>query len=68
MKNGLPAIYWTFRYAWSVAHIVLVAIIALSFLGWAFTDNQGADAFNAAYYWLDDLRYTMSRLIPFPWE
>lgn len=68
MKNGIPAIYWVYRWAWSVLHLAILAILAILLLVWAFTDNQGAEALSGWLRWISNLRYTLSNLIPFPWD
>ncbi|WP_157561362.1 hypothetical protein [Mycobacterium sp. E802] len=67
MKNGLPGIYWSFRYAWSVAHLVMVVILGLSLTVWLLDDGRGAELFNAGYYWVQDVSNQLASLVPFPW-
>ena len=68
MRKGLPALYWYFRWLWSAAHLMML----LAFLGfviwWSLTDNRAADTFVALMNNLNDIRRTLSALVPFPWE
>lgn len=68
MKNGIPGIYWSFRYAWSAAHLVMVAILFWSLAVWLLTDGRGAELFDTGYYWVQDLSYRLASLVPFPWD
>ncbi|WP_131806267.1 hypothetical protein [Mycolicibacterium conceptionense] len=67
MKNGIPSIYWSFRYAWSIAHLVMVVVLGVSLAAWLIEDDRGAQMFNTGYYWVQDLSYQLASLIPFPW-
>ena len=68
MKEGLPALYWGFRWFWSTAHLMML----LAFLGfslwWALTDNHAVDAFIALMNELNGVRRSLSSIVPFPWE
>jgi hypothetical protein len=68
MKDGIPTIYWVFRWVWSILHLLILAALATSFFLWAFTDHQGADAFAAWLSWINNLRYVLSHLLAYPWE
>lgn len=68
MKDGIPAIYWTFRYAWSVAHLVMVALLGITLAAWLLEGNRGVEMFNYGYYWVQDLSYQLASLVPFPWS
>lgn len=68
MKEGLPTLYWGFRWFWSTAHLMML----LAFLGfslwWALTDNHAVDAFIALMNELNGVRRSLSSIVPFPWE
>lgn len=68
MKNGIPSIYWIFRYAWSVVHVVMVVVLGLVLAVWLLQDGRGAEMFDVAYYWVQDLSNQLAALIPFPWS
>jgi len=68
VKKGLPALYWCFRWFWSVAHLMMVLALLGFFLWWALTDNRAADTFVALMNNLNDIRRALSALVPFPWE
>jgi hypothetical protein len=68
MKDGIPNIYWSFRYAWSAAHLAMVAILFISLAVWLMTDGRGAELFDTGYYWVQDLSYQLASLVPFPWD
>lgn len=67
MRNGIPTIYWIFRWLWSALHLMILGILLTWFLVWAFTDHQGADALSAWLTWIENIRYILSNLLPFPW-
>lgn len=67
MKNGIPAIYWTFRMAWTFAHFLIVAAAAAALLAWALTDNHAARTFEPAKDNVLDLQQRVSNMIPWPW-
>ncbi len=67
MKDGIPSIYWLFRYGWSVLHLSILGFAAVALIIWAFTDHQGADAIGGWLGWINNLRRTLSNLLPFPW-
>jgi len=67
MKDGLPTLYWVFRWGWSALHFVVLAVIVMLVIVWALTDNHGANAFSAWYGWIDNMRWALSHLLPFPW-
>ncbi len=68
MKDGIPGIYWVYRWSWSALHIGLVILALVLLLVWAFTDNQGVEAVTTWLRMIDHLRYILSNLIPFPWD
>ena len=68
MKNGLPTIYWAFRWGWSALHLVILGILLTILLVWAFTDHQGADAIMRWWAWIDRIRYTLSHVLRYPWQ
>lgn len=68
MNNGIPTIYWSFRYAWSIAHLVMVLALVVSLAVWLLQDGRGAYMFDVAYYWVEDLSYKLASLVPFPWD
>lgn len=67
MKNGLPSIYWSFRYGWSIAHLVMVVVLGVAIAAWLADDGRGIEMFDYAYYWVQDLSYQLASLVPFPW-
>ena len=67
MKDGIPTIYWVFRWGWSILHLAILVILLILFLVWALTNHQGADAFSGWLGWINNLRRTLSSLIPYPW-
>ncbi len=68
MKDGIPGIYWSFRYAWSVVHLTMVAILILVLAVWLLTDGRGAELFNSGYWWVQNLSHDLATLVPFPWD
>lgn len=68
MRNGIPTIYWTFRYAWSAVHIVLLIILAWLLASYLLEDARGQQLFDQWYAWAQNIRAQLSSLIPFPWE
>ena len=60
--------YWCFRWFWSAAHLMMVLALLGFFLWWSLTDNRAADTFVALMNNLNDIRRTLSALVPFPWE
>lgn len=68
MKNGIPSVYWTFRYVWSVAHLVMVVILGIVLAAWLLEGGRGVEMFNAAQYWVQDMSYQLESLVPFPWD
>ena len=68
MKQGLPALYWCFRWLWSTLHLMMLLAFLGFFLWWALTDNHAADTFVALMHNLNDIRRTLSSIVPFPWE
>lgn len=68
MREGIPTIYWAFRWGWSVLQLAILAVLLESFIVWAVTDNQGAEAFSSWLGWIEHLRNTLSSLLPYPWR
>jgi uncharacterized membrane protein YhdT len=68
LRNGIPAIYWTFRYAWSAVHIVLLIILAWLLTAYLLEDGRGQELFDQWYAWAQNIRVQLSSLIPFPWD
>lgn len=68
MKNGIPDVYWGFRYAWSAVHLLMVLILAVWLAAWLLHDNRGADIFNDAYVWVQDLSDQLASAVSFPWS
>ena len=67
MKNGIPAIYWTFRMVWTFAHFLIVAAAAAALLTWALTNNNAARTFEPARDNVLELQQRVSNIIPWPW-
>ena len=53
MKNGIPTLYWIFRWSWSLVHL---------------TDNHAIDALTDWLNWSESLREYLSGLVRYPWE
>ena len=68
MKDGLPTIYWFFRWGWSALHLFILAALATAFFVWARTDFNLLNALNFWVRWIDDLRRFLGDLIPYPWS
>ena len=68
VKEGLPALYWGFRWFWSAAHLMMLLVFLGFFLWWALTDNHAVDAFVALMNELNGVRRSLSSIVPFPWE
>ncbi len=68
VKEGLPALYWGFRWFWSAAHLMMLLVFLGFFLWWALTDNHAVDAFIALMNELNGVRRSLSSIVPFPWE
>lgn len=68
MRNGIPSIYWTFRYAWSVVHVALLVTLSVLLAVYLIQDGRGEQWFTDFYRWADEIRASMSSLIPFPWD
>lgn len=67
MRDGIPTIYWAFRWAWGVLHLAILGLLLAGFLSWAFTGGNGARTFTAWLHWIEALRYTLSNMLPYPW-
>lgn len=68
MKNGLPGIYWSFRYAWSAMHVVLVLLLTSVLTMYLVRDGRGADLYDEAFFRLTDVSNQLASLVPFPWS
>lgn len=68
MKDGIPTAYWVFRYSWSVLHLIILLVLVGALVVWAVTDGQGARALHNWFTWINDVRYSLSDLLPYPWE
>lgn len=68
MRNGIPAIYWTFRYVWSVVHVALLVTLSVLLTVYLLEDGRGAQLFYDFWAWADQIRHQLSALIPFPWD
>ena len=67
MKDGIPTLFWLFRWCWSGVHLIILGVLLAVFLMWALTDNQGADALDAWLRWIESLRDALTDLMPYPW-
>lgn len=67
MKNGIPAIYLTFRMVWTFAHLLIVATAAAALLTWALTDSHAARTFEPGKDNVLELQQRVSNIIPWPW-
>lgn len=67
MKNNIPVIYWTFRYAWTFMHFVIVAAAAAALLTWALADNHAVRIWETSKTNVLDVQYRVSNVIPWPW-
>lgn len=68
MKDNIPLIYWTFRSAWTVLHVLVVLAAASLLLWWALKDGNAERLFETAKYDLLELQYSVANAIPWPWD
>lgn len=67
MKNGIPTIYWVFRWIWSGLQVSIVVLLAIAFVLWAASDS-GIQFFESWLSWIQNVRQSLSRAIPYPWD
>lgn len=68
MRNGLPSVYWSFRYAWSAVHLAMVGLLVLTVAVWLLKDGNGIELFYTGYYEVQYLSDSLASLVPFPWD
>lgn len=68
MNNGIPTLYWIFRWSWSLVHLIILGVFAYLVLDWALTDNHAIDALTDWLNWSESLREYLSGLVRYPWE
>ena len=67
MKNGIPAIYWTFRSAWTVMHFVLAAAAAAALVAWSLADSHAVRIWETSRTNVLYAQCRVSNAIPWPW-
>lgn len=67
MKNGLPVAYAIYRGIWTAFHIVLVAVLLISFIAWFVDDGQGARVVSDTWNGVVAVQQAVANAIPFPW-
>lgn len=53
---------------WSGVHVALLVSLSVLVAAYLIEDGRGEQWFSDFYDWVDQIRYTMSTLIPFPWD
>lgn len=68
MRGNVPAIYWTFRTAWTVLHFVLVLAATALLLSWALRNGNGEHLFHSATDRVQEFHDKVANSIPWPWS
>ena len=68
MKDDIPLVYWTFRTAWTVVHLLVILVLALLLFSWAFTDNNAERLIGSSTDALLDLQRRVASAVPYPWD
>jgi HAMP domain-containing protein len=68
MKDNIPPIYWTFRTAWTVLHVLIVVIAVLLLVRWGMTDGNAERLLDTAKNDLLDMQQRVARAVPWPWD
>src|SRR4051794_25107967 len=67
MKNNSPGSYWTFRTAWTIVHVVVVAAAVGALLTWALNSHTPVRIFESSKSNVLDAQQRVSNAIPWPW-
>ena len=68
MKDDIPVVYWTFRTAWTVVHLLVILLLTLLLFAWAFTDNNAERLIESSTDALLDLQRRVASAVPYPWD
>lgn len=68
MRGNIPAIYWTFRSAWTVLHFVLVFAATALLVSWALTNGNGERLFRSATDHVQEFHHAVANSVPWPWS
>lgn len=68
MKGMIPRGYVAFRTAWTVLHVLIVAVGAYFLVRWGITDDNAVRLYRDSMDSLFGLQRAVSQFIPFPWS
>ncbi|MBX6388708.1 MAG: hypothetical protein IRZ08_06875 [Frankia sp.] len=68
MKDGVPVVYWMFRSAWTVLHLLLVLSAGVLVLWWGIDDGNARRLLGPVMSGLLDVQSAVAGAIPWPWD
>lgn len=68
MKDNVPQIFWTFRTAWTLLHVLIVVAATAVLLWWALADRHAVRIFDPAKDHVLNVQHRVSNAIPWPWK